>query len=170
MIAINHISIYKRDSDVGPQVLVASKQIYANHYFNAFLALTAFVNVPGATNGSYLVYENRSRADGLEGPFGKIKRGVVEKKALEGFAWDYRAIEGESRRVGIDCDDRRVFLAPFERLGTQVVWRDSAAVMATGAFGIDCITGAGPPPCGERNGIEGQSTQAGEREELNPFS
>ena len=84
VIAVNHISIYRRNSDVGPQVLVASKQIYANHYFNAFLALTAFVNVPGATNG-YLVYENRSRADGLEGPFGKIKRGVVEKKALEGL-------------------------------------------------------------------------------------
>jgi len=85
VIAVNHISIYKRDDDVGPQVLVASKQIYANHYFNAFHALTAFVNVPGATNGSYLVYENRSRADGLEGPFGKLKRGVVEKKALDGL-------------------------------------------------------------------------------------
>ena len=85
VIAVNHISIYKRNSDNGPKVLVASKQIYANHYFNAFLALTAFVNVPGVTNGSYLVYENRSRADGLEGPFGKLKRGVVEKKALEGL-------------------------------------------------------------------------------------
>jgi len=85
VIAVNHISIYKRNSDVGPQVLVASKQIYANHYFNAFLAFTAFVNVPGAANGSYLVYENRSRADGLEGPFGKLKRGIVEKKAVEGL-------------------------------------------------------------------------------------
>lgn len=85
VIAINHISIYKRNSDAGPQVLVASKQIYANHYFNAFLALTAFVNVPGTTNASFLVYENRSRADGLEGPFGKLKRGMVEKKALEGL-------------------------------------------------------------------------------------
>jgi hypothetical protein len=47
--------------------------------------LTAFVNVPGAEQGAYLVYENRSRADGLDGPFGKIKRGVVEKKALEGL-------------------------------------------------------------------------------------
>lgn len=85
VIAVNHVSIYKRSSDVGPQVLVSSKQIYANHYFNAFHALTAFVNVPGSTNSSYLVYENRSRADGLEGPFGKLKRGVVEKKALEGL-------------------------------------------------------------------------------------
>ena len=82
VIAINHILIYKRNSDVGPQVLVASKQIYANHYFNASLALTAFVRVQDA---AYLVYENRSRADGLEGPFGKIKRGVVEKKAVEGL-------------------------------------------------------------------------------------
>ena len=83
VITINHITIYRRNGDVGPQVLVASKQIYANHYFNAFLALTAFVNIPDS--GAYLVYENRSRADGLEGPFSKIKRGVVEKKALAGL-------------------------------------------------------------------------------------
>lgn len=85
VIAINHVRIYKRTSDSGPQVLIASDQIYANHYFNASLALTALVNVPGVDQGAYLVYENRSRADGLEGPFGKIKRGVVEKKALEGL-------------------------------------------------------------------------------------
>lgn len=89
--AINHIRIYKRDREVGPQVLVASKQIYANHYFNASHALTAFVSVPN--QGAYLVYENRSIADGLEGPFRKIKRGVVEKKAVEGL----RAILDQSR-------------------------------------------------------------------------
>jgi hypothetical protein len=85
VIAVNHVRIYKRDREVGPQVLISSKQIYASHYFNASLALTAFVTVPGAAQGAYLVSENRSRADGLEGPFGKIKRGVVEKKALEGL-------------------------------------------------------------------------------------
>jgi hypothetical protein len=90
VIAINHILIYRRNSDAGPQVLIASKQIYANHYFNASLALTAFVRVP---EGAYLVYENRSRADNLEGPFGKIKRGVVEKKAVEGL----RAILEQSK-------------------------------------------------------------------------
>jgi len=85
VIAVNHISIYKRVSDVGPKVLIASKQIYANHYFNASLGLMAFVSIPEVANGGYLVYENRSRADGLEGPFGKLKRGAVEKKALEGL-------------------------------------------------------------------------------------
>jgi hypothetical protein len=85
VIAINHVRIYRRNSDAGPQVLIASNQIYANHYFNASQALTAFVNIPGENQGAYLVSENRSRADGLEGPFGKLKRGVVEKKALEGL-------------------------------------------------------------------------------------
>ena len=93
VIAVNHIRIYKRNHEVGPQVLISSKQIYASHYFNASLALTAFVTVPGASQGAYLVSENRSRADGLEGPFGKIKRGVVEKKALEGL----KAILGHSQ-------------------------------------------------------------------------
>ena len=74
-------------------MLVASKQIYANHYFNASHALTAFVSVPGSNQGAYLVYENRSIADGLEGPFSKLKRGVVEKKAVEGL----RAILEHSR-------------------------------------------------------------------------
>ncbi|HEY0723451.1 MAG TPA: hypothetical protein VGD41_05620, partial [Pyrinomonadaceae bacterium] len=85
VIAVNHVLIYRRNSDAGPQVLVASKQIYANHYFNASLALTAFVRVLDAPDTAYLVYENRSRADGLEGPFGKLKRGVVEKKAVDGL-------------------------------------------------------------------------------------
>jgi hypothetical protein len=85
VLAINHIKIYRRDADFGPQVLIASKQIYANHYFNASHALTAFVNVPDASNGAYLVYENRSIADGLEGPFSKIKRDVVQKKAVDGL-------------------------------------------------------------------------------------
>jgi hypothetical protein len=83
--SINHVSIYRRDARVGPQVVIASRQIYANHYFNASLALTAFVTLADATQGSYLVYENRSRADGLEGPFSRIKKSVVEKKALAGL-------------------------------------------------------------------------------------
>ena len=85
VIAVNHISVYRRESVVGPRILIASKQIYANHYFNASLALTAFVSMADAAQGAYLVYESRARADGLEGPLGKIKRGVVEKKALEGL-------------------------------------------------------------------------------------
>lgn len=83
VIAVNHVTIYKRDGELGPQVLAVSKQIYANHYFDSSLALTAFVTVAGPT--SYLVYENRSRADAFEGPFGKVKRKLVQSKAVEGL-------------------------------------------------------------------------------------
>jgi hypothetical protein len=82
VVAINHILIYKRAQEHGAQVLILSKQIYANHYFDSSLALTAFLNLPGQNPGSYLFYENRSRVDGLEGPLGKLKRGIVEGKAL----------------------------------------------------------------------------------------
>jgi len=83
VIAVNHVTIYRNERALGPQVLAVSKQIYANHYFDSSLALTAFVTVAGPT--SYLVYENRSRADGLDGPFSKLKRKLVENKALEGL-------------------------------------------------------------------------------------
>jgi len=83
VIAVNHVTIYKGDRELGAQVLFVSKQIYADHYFNSSLALTAFVTVAGPA--SYLVYENRSRADGLAGPLSKLKRHMVEKKALEGL-------------------------------------------------------------------------------------
>lgn len=85
VIAINHIMIYKREQKTGPQILIVAKQIYANHYFDSSLALTVFGHIPGASPGSYLFYENRSRVDGLEGPFGKIKRGIVENKAVDGL-------------------------------------------------------------------------------------
>ena len=83
VIAINHIMIYKVEQEAGPQILIVSKQIYANHYFDSSLGVTAFVNIPGPNPGSYLFYENRSRADGLGGPFGKIKRRIVENRAVD---------------------------------------------------------------------------------------
>ncbi len=91
--AINHIMIYKTERETGPQIVIASKQIYANHYFDSSLGLTAFVNIPGANSGSFLLYENRSRADGLEGMFSKIKRGIVEDRAVDGL----KAILEQSR-------------------------------------------------------------------------
>jgi hypothetical protein len=83
VIAINHIVIYKQEHTTGPQVLVLSKQIYANHYFDASLAVTAFGKDPKANDESYLFYENRSRVDGLNGLFGRLKRGVIEDQAVD---------------------------------------------------------------------------------------
>src|ERR1041384_375396 len=83
VIAINHIIIYKQEQTTGPQLLVVSKQIYANHYFDASLAVTAFGKNPNGSSESYLFYENRSRVDGLNGLFGRLKRGVIENQAVD---------------------------------------------------------------------------------------
>lgn len=83
VLVVNHVKAYKFEREHGPQVLVASNQIYANHYFTSSLALAALVSVPGAT--SYMVYENRSRTDALFGPFSKLKRGVIENKSVAGL-------------------------------------------------------------------------------------
>ena len=80
---INQISIFASEAETGPQVFVVSKQLYANHYFDSSVALTTFVKT--LDGGSYLYYENRSMADGLGGPFGKIKRGIVEAKVSKGL-------------------------------------------------------------------------------------
>jgi hypothetical protein len=85
VLLIEHIKVYQDARDRGPQVFVAAEQIYANHYFNSSRALTAYVTVPGANPGAYLVYENRSRADGLQGAFSKLKRGIIENKAVDGL-------------------------------------------------------------------------------------
>ena len=83
VIAINHIVIYEHEQTTRPQqILVVSKQIYANHYFDSSLAVTAFGNNPSSSSGSYLFYENRSRVDELAGLFGKIKREVIEDQAV----------------------------------------------------------------------------------------
>jgi hypothetical protein len=83
VVAINHIKIYKHVQKTGAQILITSTQIYANHYFDSSLALTAFISMPGASPRSYLFYENRSRADGLGGAFSGLKRGIIENRALE---------------------------------------------------------------------------------------
>jgi hypothetical protein len=91
VLTINHIMIYRTEKETGPQIVIASEQIYANHYFDSSLALTAFVTT--ASYGSVLLYENRSRADGFGGMFGKMKRGIVEGRAVSGL----RTILEESR-------------------------------------------------------------------------
>lgn len=73
----------KRDGS--SQVLSVSKQLYANHYFDSSLGLTALINFPNTdrASDSYLLYTNQSRSSSLDGAFSKFIRGVVEQKAME---------------------------------------------------------------------------------------
>jgi hypothetical protein len=82
VITVTHVIIYPRPANTAPQVLVASRQIYADHYFDSSLALSAFVKLP-AMDQSYLLYTNRSRADALGGLFSGLKRTLVEGEAID---------------------------------------------------------------------------------------
>jgi hypothetical protein len=108
VIAISHIMVYKREQETGPQVVVTSKQIYANHYFDSSLALTAFVSTADASPASFLFYENRSRTDALGGMFSKMKRGVVEHRAVDGL----KSILESSRASLIAQTARQIESAP----------------------------------------------------------
>jgi len=85
IVSLNHVTIVSRPRGK-IKTMIASKQIYANHYFEASLELTALIDdeVVGDSSGFYLLYLNRSRFDTLRksGPPGmreRIRGGVLEK-------------------------------------------------------------------------------------------
>lgn len=82
VISLTHVTIYSRNQGKG-SVLIASKQIYASHYFEASLGLTALVDKPGGS-GFYLTYLNRSRADALRGSLAGMKRSLISRELLSG--------------------------------------------------------------------------------------
>lgn len=81
---LTHVATYSRRYGGVQQTLLVSKELYANHYFDSSLALTASINIPrsGSTTDSYLLYTNRSRADSLAGSFSRLKRNLVEREAV----------------------------------------------------------------------------------------
>ncbi|MFY9558483.1 MAG: hypothetical protein WAV20_16845 [Blastocatellia bacterium] len=86
VVSITHVAIYKRTLGNRTEVLVASKQLYANHYFDSSLALTVFVEGnERATSGSYLLYLNRSRIGALRGFFVGLKRSVIGAQIRQGL-------------------------------------------------------------------------------------
>lgn len=87
VVIITHTATYTRRRDDAPQILVATKQLYANHYFDSSLSLTLLTGVPssGADSDTYLLYANRSRTDALDGLFGGFTRGLIEREVLDGL-------------------------------------------------------------------------------------
>ena len=114
VITLTHVMIYKRQKDSAPQALVASRQIYADHYFDSSLALSALIKIPATstTSDSYLLYTNRSRADALGGMLGGLTRFIVEREALDGLKTNLQqtklAMEASSTNQsgkGVDTPD-----------------------------------------------------------------
>lgn len=77
VVAITDVAMYLRAGGKNPPVLIASKQIYASHYYEASLGLTMLFERTEADSSPsfYLVYVNRSRIDLLRKWYSALARG-----------------------------------------------------------------------------------------------
>jgi hypothetical protein len=80
-IRINHLVI----SEQPTHVVVASKMLYASHYFWTALELRVLVPDPARGKGFWFASVNRSRSDGLSGFVGALIRGKVRGEAEKGM-------------------------------------------------------------------------------------
>jgi hypothetical protein len=79
VISITHALIAPPRAQV---TAIATKQIYASHYFNASLGLTLLAETaPGRTT---VIYVNRSRVDAFRGLLGPLARRLVRSRAHGG--------------------------------------------------------------------------------------
>lgn len=87
IVVVAHTATYTRVRGDAAQILVATKQLYANHYLDSSLSLTLLFGAPasGGTSDTYLLYVNRSRVDMLDGLMGGVKRLVIESRVTDGL-------------------------------------------------------------------------------------
>jgi len=87
VLGVTHVTVYRQTGELGSQIIIASKQLYANHYFEGSLALTWLVDAEAgaAKTGCYLIYLNRSRMDALRGPMSWLKRSLSRGRIREGL-------------------------------------------------------------------------------------
>jgi hypothetical protein len=80
-VRINHVTIVPQADGI----VVASKMLYASHYFWSALELRVLVPDPARGEGFWFVSVNRSRSDGLSGFIGGLIRGKVRGEAEKGM-------------------------------------------------------------------------------------
>ena len=88
-IRINHLVMAQDDEGA----VVASKMLYATHYFWTALELRVLVRDPRRGRGFWFVTESRSRSDGLGGFVGRVIRGKVRSEAEKGTSAQLRVIK-----------------------------------------------------------------------------
>ena len=80
-IRINHVAIQEHKDTA----VVATKQLYASHYFWTALELRVLVRDAARGRGFWFVSSTRSRSDGLTGFVGSMIRGRVREAARDGL-------------------------------------------------------------------------------------
>jgi hypothetical protein len=94
-IAIYHVTIW-RDAGEAARAAVASKQIYASHYFQAGLDLTALLDAPAPAGGFYLVDLYRARIDPPTGMLSGVLLGKIRGGIEQGVAESLRTAKART--------------------------------------------------------------------------
>jgi hypothetical protein len=78
VISVTHVTIHRPAHGNAKDAIIASQGIYASHYLEASLGMTALIQSQGSEpSRSYLVYVNRSYTDAFRGFFAGFKRSLV---------------------------------------------------------------------------------------------
>ena len=77
IISVTHYVAARFDDPRLPEALVVAKQVFATHYKDGSVTVTALAGTDGAR---YLVYLHRSQLDMLDGLFGGLTRRVIERR------------------------------------------------------------------------------------------
>jgi hypothetical protein len=78
VITVTHVELMPAHGQHAPLMMVGT-QIYASHYLDASLTITAFLRDERASRG-YFVYLHRSSVDFLGGFWGGLARSIIESK------------------------------------------------------------------------------------------
>jgi hypothetical protein len=87
VVSVTHLAVARTAHTSPAAYVAASKQLYADHYFDASLGLTVLVDDSGGgRRGTIVAYLNRSRVDVFDGWLGSITRVVVRARARSALA------------------------------------------------------------------------------------
>ena len=89
-IRLTHLVIQQQPD----RTVIASKLLYASHYFWTALGLRVLLPDPPRGNGFWLVSVTRSRSDGLSGFTGKFVRGRAQSESVKGMMTALTATKG----------------------------------------------------------------------------
>lgn len=85
VISMTNVIIHQRTFESSQQYMVASKQIYADHYYDGSLGLSILMDDPKNSKGCYLIYVNRSRIDALGGFLSGLRRAIAQPRIRSGM-------------------------------------------------------------------------------------
>jgi hypothetical protein len=89
-ISVTHVTLVTANPR---QYVATTRDVYSSRYFDASLALVLASDSVTDPHSFYLFYVNRSRASALRGPFSRIRRSIVERRAKGSLEENLRAVK-----------------------------------------------------------------------------